>query len=62
MVVDPRPLKLPDWREYTLDNSEHGEIEAQDMTVFGKWTRDVIVKKIQITSVSLALMKQCLTV
>ncbi|GEL13558.1 xylulose-5-phosphate phosphoketolase [Lapidilactobacillus concavus DSM 17758] len=41
--LDPRPLKLPDWRKYALDNSEHGKIEAQDMTVFGKWTRDVIV-------------------
>lgn len=40
--LNPRALKLPDWRKYTLDNSVHGKVEAQDMTVFGKWTRDVI--------------------
>lgn len=42
--IAPRPLKLPDWREYTLDNSEHGKNIAQDMNVFGQWTRDVIKK------------------
>ncbi|WP_125604998.1 phosphoketolase family protein [Lapidilactobacillus bayanensis] len=42
--INPRPLKLPDWRDYALDNSEHGKNIAQDMNIFGKWTRDVIVK------------------
>ncbi|KRM79593.1 xylulose-5-phosphate phosphoketolase [Lapidilactobacillus dextrinicus DSM 20335] len=42
--IDPRPLKLPDWRDYALDNSEHGKIIAQDMNIFGQWTRDVIKK------------------
>lgn len=42
--IKPQPLKLPDWRQYALDNSEHGKNIAQDMTVFGKWTRDVITK------------------
>ncbi len=42
--IAPRPLKLPDWREYALDNSEHGKNIAQDMNVFGQWTRDVIKK------------------
>ena len=42
--IAPRPLKLPDWREYALDNSEHGKNIAQDMNIFGQWTRDVIKK------------------
>ncbi|WP_261805977.1 phosphoketolase family protein [Lapidilactobacillus luobeiensis] len=38
----PRPMKMPNWRDYVLDNSERGKTIAQDMTVFGKWARDAI--------------------
>lgn len=40
--VNPRALKLPNWQDYTFDNSTPGKIEGQDMIEFGKWARDVI--------------------
>lgn len=36
-----KDLKLPDFRQYTLDNSERGKVVAQDMAVLGKYIRDV---------------------
>lgn len=38
-----KELRLPDFREYALDNSEHGKIVAQDMSVLGKYLKDVIL-------------------
>ncbi len=40
--VNPRALKLPDWKDYTFGNSTPGKVEGQDMIEFGKWARDVI--------------------
>lgn len=37
-----RNLILPDFREFTLENAEHGKTVAQDMTVLGKYLERVI--------------------
>lgn len=37
-----RDLKLPDYRDYALDNSVHGHETAQDMTVLGKYLEYVL--------------------
>ncbi|MGS5017959.1 phosphoketolase family protein [Paenibacillus sp. JJ1683] len=36
-------LKLPDFRNYALDNSTPGKVIAQDMSVLGKYVKDVVV-------------------
>ncbi|MCD2255559.1 phosphoketolase family protein [Lactobacillus sp. CC-MHH1034] len=40
--IEPKQLNLPDWRDYALDNTKHGENVAQDMVELGKFYRDVI--------------------
>ena len=40
--IDPKPLRLPDYRDYAVDNSEHGKVVAQDMIVLGEYVRDII--------------------
>ncbi|ANS76240.1 phosphoketolase [Paenibacillus yonginensis] len=37
-----KDLKLPDFRKYALDNSEPGKQTAQDMSVLGKYLKEVI--------------------
>lgn len=37
-----RDLILPDFREFALENAEHGKTVAQDMTVLGKYLERVI--------------------
>lgn len=37
-----RDLKLPDYRDYALDNSVHGHEVAQDMTILGKYLEYVL--------------------
>ncbi|AWB45518.1 phosphoketolase [Paenibacillus sp. CAA11] len=37
-----KDLRLPDFREYALDNSAPGQVVAQDMSVLGKYVRDVV--------------------
>lgn len=37
-----RDLILPDFREFALENAEHGKTGAQDMTVLGKYLERVI--------------------
>ncbi|KRM90918.1 phosphoketolase [Liquorilactobacillus cacaonum] len=37
-----KDLILPDFRDYALDTTKQGETIAQDMTVLGKYLRDVI--------------------
>lgn len=37
-----RNLILPDFREFSLENAEHGKTVAQDMTVLGKYLERVI--------------------
>lgn len=39
-----KDLDLPDFRDYALDNKEHGKQMAQDMTVLGTYLKDVILK------------------
>ncbi|WP_342427688.1 phosphoketolase family protein [Paenibacillus sp. FSL L8-0158] len=38
-----KDLKLPDFRNYALDNSVPGKVIAQDMSVLGKYVKDVVV-------------------
>ncbi|MCO7127146.1 phosphoketolase family protein [Sporolactobacillus shoreicorticis] len=40
--VDPRDLRLPNYRDYAIDFKERGEKTAQDMLVFGSYVRDII--------------------
>lgn len=37
-----KDLNLPDFRNFTLDNSTPGQVVAQDMAVLGKYMKDVI--------------------
>ncbi|WP_226000405.1 phosphoketolase [Paenibacillus sp. BJ-4] len=38
-----KDLKLPDFRKYTLDTSVPGKVVAQDMSVLGKYVKDVVL-------------------
>ncbi|MDY7992771.1 phosphoketolase family protein [Paenibacillus polymyxa] len=38
-----KDLKLPDFRNYALDNSVPGKVIAQDMSVLGKYVKDVVL-------------------
>lgn len=40
--INPRDLRLPDYRGYAVDNQERGKQVAQDMVVFGEYVRDII--------------------
>lgn len=40
--IDPQPLKLLDWRQYTLSIDTPGAETGQDMTEFGKFARDIV--------------------
>ncbi|MFL2100826.1 phosphoketolase [Desemzia sp. FAM 23991] len=42
--IDPQSLQLPDWRNYVLDIQEPGSEDAQDMTEFGSFVRDIVTK------------------
>ncbi|MFL2134538.1 phosphoketolase [Desemzia sp. FAM 24101] len=42
--IDPQPLQLPDWRNYVLDIQEPGSEDAQDMTEFGSFVRDIVTE------------------
>ena len=37
-----RALRLPDWRDYTLSLTGHGDTVAEDMRVLGPYVRDVL--------------------
>ncbi|MBP3041370.1 phosphoketolase family protein [Bacillaceae bacterium Marseille-Q3522] len=37
-----KDLRLPDFRDYAIDNTEHGKIIAQDMIVLAKYLKDVM--------------------
>lgn len=39
--IDPKPLTLPDWRNYAIDIKVHGQEDAQDMVEFGGYVRDI---------------------
>lgn len=40
--IDPKPLTLPNWRNYAIDIKVPGQEDAQDMTEFGGYVRDII--------------------
>ncbi|RAV71821.1 phosphoketolase family protein [Aerococcus mictus] len=42
--IDPKPLDLPDWRDYALDFETPGERDAQDMIEMGGYAAGVIEK------------------
>ncbi|KAF1295733.1 phosphoketolase [Enterococcus sp. JM4C] len=42
--IDPKPLKLTDWKKYAVDTTTPGAVEAQDMTEFAKFATDLIVE------------------
>ncbi|MCO7175179.1 phosphoketolase [Sporolactobacillus kofuensis] len=41
--INPRELRLPNFRDYALAIKEHGKQVAQDMSVFSTYARDIIV-------------------
>ena len=40
--IDPKPLKITDWKKYAVDTKKPGAVMAQDMIEFGKFARDII--------------------
>ncbi len=42
--IDPKPLKITDWRQHAIDTTTPGAVEAQDMTEFAKFAKDLIVE------------------
>lgn len=42
--INPKPMKITDWKQHAIDTSTPGAIEAQDMTEFAKFAKDLIVE------------------
>lgn len=40
--LDPKPLVMPDWKQYAVDTTTPGAVMAQDMIVFGEHARDIV--------------------
>lgn len=40
--LDPKPLKITDWKKHAIDTSTPGAVMAQDMIEFGKFAADLI--------------------
>lgn len=40
--LKPEPLKLPDYKKYAVDTTEHGKTIAQDMLVWSKYLADIM--------------------
>ncbi|GEO67258.1 phosphoketolase family protein [Levilactobacillus spicheri] len=40
--IKPEPLKLPDYKKYAVDTTEHGKTIAQDMLVWSQYLADVM--------------------
>lgn len=40
--IDPKPLNMPNWKQYAIDTSKPGAVEAQDMIIFGEQARDLV--------------------
>ncbi|OTP12390.1 D-xylulose 5-phosphate/D-fructose 6-phosphate phosphoketolase [Enterococcus sp. 10A9_DIV0425] len=40
--IDPKPMRLPDWKDYAIDTTVPGAIVAQDMMVFGKQVQEMM--------------------
>ncbi|KAF1300561.1 MULTISPECIES: phosphoketolase family protein [Enterococcus] len=41
--LNPRPLKVTDWKKHAIDTRTPGAVTAQDMIEFGKFAKDLIV-------------------
>ena len=42
--IEPKPMKMPDWKQHAIDTSTPGAVMAQDMIVFGQQARDMITE------------------
>ncbi|MCF6515278.1 phosphoketolase [Lactobacillus sp. S2-2] len=42
--INPKPLNLPDFRDYAVEFDTPGSVEKSDMFEWSNWLRDVIVK------------------
>ncbi|MEN3252944.1 phosphoketolase family protein [Fructilactobacillus sanfranciscensis] len=42
--INPKPLDLPDYRDYALNIETPGQMEAMDMVVWSAWVRDTMKK------------------
>lgn len=40
--IDPKPIKMPDWKQHAIDTTTPGAVTAQDMIIFGQQARDLI--------------------
>ena len=40
--IDPKPLVLPDYRKFALDNSKHGKLLKQDMIIWSDYLAELI--------------------
>ena len=42
--IDPKPMTMPNWKQYAIDTTTPGAVMAQDMIVFGQQARDMITE------------------
>ena len=42
--INPKPIKMPDWKQHAIDTSTPGSVMAQVMIVFGQQARDIITE------------------
>lgn len=40
--IDPKPIKVPEWKQHAIDTTTPGAVTAQDMIIFGQQARDLI--------------------
>lgn len=40
--INPKSMKMPDWKQYAIDTTTPGAVIAQDMIIFGQQARDMI--------------------
>lgn len=40
--IDPKPLVLPDYRKFALDNTKHGKLTKQDMIIWSDYLAEMI--------------------
>ncbi|OCA82655.1 phosphoketolase family protein [Pradoshia sp. D12] len=41
--IDPKPMKITDWKQYAIDTTKPGAVVAQDMVEFGNFARDLVL-------------------
>lgn len=42
--IDPKPMNMPNWKQYAIDTTTPGSVIAQDMIVFGQQAREMITE------------------